>query len=96
MQKFIKIVKFSLLLLINIVILTTVIVAKEPSEMIMDNISNELNTFKNSLPNEIIEFLPNEIWDGEFSKLLNDEFNESSLISFILICLPASARMMLL
>lgn len=84
MQKFIKIVKLSFLLFINIAILTTVIVAKEPSEMIMDSISNELDTFKNSLPNEVLEFLPSEIWDGEFSKLLNDEFNESNLMSLIL------------
>lgn len=58
--------------------------ATEPGDDIMNEIRNELNDFKSALPKEIIDFLPSEIWNGEFNKIINDSFNEASLLELIL------------
>ena len=57
--------------------------ATEPTTEIMNEIESELITFKNSLPKEIIDFLPKEIWEGDFSQLINGNFNEATMLDLV-------------
>ncbi len=44
------------------------------------NIENNLNEFKNSIPKEILELLPEDIWNGNFDSLLGKDFSEANIL----------------
>lgn len=58
--------------------------ANEPTDIIMDKIGNDLNNFKENLPQDILDFLPEEIWNGNFNNLIDSNFNEASLLDLTL------------
>ena len=57
--------------------------ADEISDEITSAIENELENFKNSLPQEVIDFFPENTFDGEFSSLI-EGINEKSIWNYIL------------
>lgn len=57
--------------------------ADEIEKDITSSIENELEEFKDSLPKEIIDFLPDGIFDGNYSLLL-EEIDEKSIWNYII------------
>ena len=57
--------------------------ASEPYTEITDSISDELDALKNSLPNEVLDYLPSDIWNGDFSSLLSVDFSEATLLDLL-------------
>ena len=51
---------------------------------ISSSISDELEIFKSSLPNEVLDFFPKEIWNGDFSSLLGGEYNEGTMLDYVI------------
>lgn len=83
MSKFIKILKIFIIIPFLVIFLTITSMANEPDKIILENISSELNNFKNNIPDGILDYIPQNIWNGEFSQLLEGDFAENSLINFI-------------
>jgi stage III sporulation protein AE len=79
-----KITLFSLLALITLFLFSISACADSPKDDIMNQINDEIQYFKKSLPKEIIEFFPKEIWEGDFSKLLGSDISEVSILNLIL------------
>ena len=53
-------------------------------DKIKNELTDELSEFKNSLPEEVLDALPSEIWDANFSTLINDSLNEGNIFKKIL------------
>ncbi len=70
-------------IILFVFILTLPCYATENYTEITNSISNELIALKNSLPPEVLDFLPNEIWQGDFSSLLSKDFSEASVIDLV-------------
>lgn len=49
---------------------------------IISSLEDELSDFKNSLPDSVRDFLPNEIFKGDFSDLVNGDINQFSFLDF--------------
>ena len=45
--------------------------AKDANSDIVDSIEDELSDFKNSLPEYVLDFIPDEVFSGNFSLLLD-------------------------
>lgn len=73
-----------LLMLFIIVILFTKVAGASDVGKVGSSISNELDGFKDSLPDDIVDFFPNEIWQGDFSKLSTEQISEASLFDLII------------
>ena len=58
--------------------------ANDINNSVTSEISLELNELKNSLPDEVLDYLPNEIWNGDFSSLLNESLNESNVMNSVI------------
>ena len=84
MSRLNRIIKFTLFFIALALIFALNCLAAEPSDKIMDEISTELDYFKNNLPSEILDFLPNDIWSGDFSQLLGNEFNEKGILDLVI------------
>ena len=54
------------------------------NEQIIDSIGDELSSFKESLPDYVLEFLPDEIFSGNFSLLLDEGLDEKKLLSYVI------------
>ncbi|MGM9664989.1 MAG: hypothetical protein ACI3XX_00425 [Eubacteriales bacterium] len=54
------------------------------TDEITSSVQNELNDFKNSLPNEILEYLPSELFEGDFSSLSSGNTVEKTFVNVIL------------
>lgn len=57
--------------------------ANDINNQLMNEINAELQDFKSSLPQEIIEFLPKEIWNGDFSQLASS-ITEASFVNLVI------------
>lgn len=57
---------------------------------IISSIDGELSDFQSSLPDYVGDFLPNEIFEGDFSNLTNGEINQISFIDYIIDYLLAT------
>lgn len=77
MKKFIFILLF-------VFIFTLPCYGADTYEKISNSISDELISLKNSLPEEIIGYLPNDVWEGNFSSLSGKDFSESKLIDLVI------------
>lgn len=53
-----------------------------PYPEVSESILDELLALKNSLPQEIIDYLPENVWEGDFSALSKD-FSEASIIDLL-------------
>lgn len=73
-----------LIFLVVIALFTTTVCAKEPEDEIFSEISSELNGFKEALPDDVINFLPKEIWIGDFSSLLDSGLEEKNFINLVI------------
>ena len=63
-------------LLIFVLFFVQVISAEENVQgQINDYISDEMQGFKDSLPEYVTDFVPNEVFEGDFSSLTNGEIN---------------------
>lgn len=51
---------------------------------IISSIDTELEDFKNSLPQEVIDFLPEGVFDGDFSNLLEKGLNEKLFFEYVI------------
>ncbi len=49
---------------------------------ILGSIENELDEFKASLPDQVLDFLPSEIFEGDFSSLSNGKINQATFLEF--------------
>ncbi|MBQ8545906.1 MAG: hypothetical protein IJ437_03070 [Clostridia bacterium] len=58
--------------------------ANEVEDEITSSIENELEEFKSSIPKEIIDYLPEGIFEGDYSLLLDEGLDEKSLLSYII------------
>ena len=58
--------------------------ASDINDTITSEISLELNELKNSLPKDVLEYLPEEIWNGDFSSLLEESLNEANVINSVI------------
>ena len=54
--------------------------ANEVDNQIMSSIESDLNNFQSSLPKNVQEFFPSEVFNGDFSPLINGEINEKSFL----------------
>jgi len=57
--------------------------AESIEDEIISSIETELEEFKNSLPQEVIDFLPDGVFNGDFSELLDKGLDEKSLFKYI-------------
>ena len=58
--------------------------AEKINNDVFSQIQDELNIFKESVPQEIMDLFPNEIWNGDFSGLIESNLNETSIIDKVL------------
>ena len=79
-------------ILIPIFLLTVSVYANEPIDNINSSINNEMKEFEESLPDYIKVILPSELFDGDYSSLLNGEIGYRTFIDatidFLLADLP--------
>lgn len=61
-----------------------VVYGNEVEDEITSSIEDELKEFKDSLPDEVVDFLPEGIFEGNFSLLLNEGLDEKSIWSYII------------
>ncbi len=59
------------------------IYAESIEDEIISSIDSELEEFKNSLPQEVIDFLPEGVFNGDFSGLLEKGLDEKSFFNYI-------------
>ncbi len=78
--------KFSFFIVIIILFFAfaSISYADDVKNEITSNISEELNEFKDSLPEEIIDFLPEGIFNGDFTDLMNEGLDEKSIWNYII------------
>lgn len=62
------------------VILTLSINAEEIDSKITASLEDELSNFKSSLPDSVLEFLPENTLSGDFSQLIGDSIDEMSFL----------------
>ena len=66
--------------------------ASDIQNEITSSIDGELKDFENSLPDYVKEFLPNDIFSGDFSSLVDGSINQMSFIdysiNYLFFCLP--------
>lgn len=64
--------------------MTVSISATDVYSDISSSISQELDAFKSALPDEVLDFLPKEVWDGDFSYLLSNSYNEATVLELVI------------
>ena len=75
-----KKIYFLSFLLLSIITFIFSAKAYEVNDEIYSEISDELNNFENSLPKDVLDFIPNGALDGNFSTLLNSDFGEKDYL----------------
>ena len=73
-------IKKILFFIIFILIFSLNIYGAEPEKEILDSIQGELSDFEATLPDDIRNILPNELFDGDFSSLSNGEIDHMTFI----------------
>ena len=58
--------------------------ATNAQDNIADSIEDELSNFKNSLPEYVLDFIPEDVFNGEFSLLLDKGLDEGKLWEYII------------
>lgn len=58
--------------------------AQNTENEIMNSVEDELSSFKDSLPDYVLEYLPSEALNGDYSSLLSNAFDEGKLLSYII------------
>ena len=81
MKKFLRFIFFIVLI---IAVFTLPVYATEGNETISDTIVDELNDFKDSLPSYVLEFLPEGIFDGDFSLIDSELLNEKRFFDYVI------------
>lgn len=78
--------KLLFLLFISLFFLLTLlpVSAKDANSDIVDSIEDELSDFKNSLPEYVLDFIPDEVFSGNFSLLLDKGLDEKKLWEYII------------
>ncbi len=76
--------RFLIFFILFVIILSQCAFADDVSDKITSSIDKELEDFKNSLPDEVIEFLPDDVFKGDFSALLSDSLSVSSFWELII------------
>ena len=71
-------------IVIIVMLLTITFNATDVSETIINEIQAELEIFKSNLSNDVLDFLPEGVWKGDFSSLLSEDFNEKTIFEFIM------------
>ena len=71
-------------IVIIVMLLTITCNATNVSETIINEIQAELEIFKSNLSNDVLDFLPEGVWKGDFSSLLSEDFNEKTIFEFIM------------
>ncbi len=73
-----------LLTLVVFCSLPLVTYATEVENEIIDSIGDELEDFKSSLPDYVLDFLPSDTLNGDYSSLLSDGLDEGKIIDYII------------
>lgn len=85
-----------LLFLIVFLLVIPVSAEKAAEDEIIDIVDDELSKFESSLPDYVKDFLPNEVFDGDFSSIINNEIGQSSFleytINYLLSFLPSTIK----
>lgn len=72
-------------ILISALFLSLVSFAEDTAkDEITSSVQSELQEFKNSLPEDILQYLPNELFEGDFSSLSNGDTAEKTFVGVIL------------
>ncbi|MBO5374219.1 MAG: hypothetical protein J6A54_02065, partial [Clostridia bacterium] len=71
-----------LLFLIVFLLVIPVSAEKAAEDEIIDIVDDELSKFESSLPDYVKDFLPNEVFDGDFSSIINNEIGQSSFLEY--------------
>lgn len=72
-------------LLVFVLFFVQVISAEENVQgQINDYISDEMQGFKDSLPEYVTDFVPNEVFEGDFSSLTSGEINQGTFIDYVI------------
>lgn len=90
-----KKIRILFLILILSLLLSTTINAEEVSDEIINSISDDFNTFKDSLPEYAKDFFPNELFEGDFTALLNGSIDEKSFLDLTLSYLSSGINTVL-
>ena len=69
---------------VSLLLLPISIYASETHEQIEGEIKDELSSFHSSLPEYVIEFLPNDISNGDFSLQSSNLLDEKKIFDYIL------------
>ena len=76
--------KFFIFFLVISLLLATPVFADDVYNEISSSIKEELDIFKNSLPDFVLELIPKEVFDGDFSSLSSEVLNEKGVIDIVL------------
>ncbi|MGM9645984.1 MAG: hypothetical protein ACI3XS_04795 [Eubacteriales bacterium] len=84
-KRFIKLSLITVFALILSISFTTISFAEDTvTNDITSSVENELEDFKNSLPDEVLQYLPGELFEGDFSSLTNGSNAEKTFVNIIL------------
>lgn len=67
-------------IIFSVILLCMTVHCEDVANDIASSISGELSDFKNALPDYVLDYMPNEVLDGNYDKLLSGEINEHSLL----------------
>ena len=84
--------KKGIFIILSYLLLAICASASEVQDEIISSIENDLDAFESSLPEYVKEFLPKEIFSGDFSSLINGDINQMSfldyIVNYLFSCLP--------
>lgn len=79
-MKNLRILIFALFL---IIFFSLTVFSQSIEKDIVSSIDKELNDFKSTLPDYVVDFFPEGLLDGDFSSLINNEVNEKTFVDTI-------------
>lgn len=80
MKKFITFI----FIIVFIVSFSSSAFANETQKEILDSIDDKLDGFTSTLPDYIIDFLPNEVLSGDYNAIISEGLDEARLIEYII------------
>ena len=90
-----KKIRFLIIFILTILALTFPSNATDVDGKITSSISNELSSFQNSLPENVKEFFPADMLNGDFSHLTEGEINEASFLNLSVTYLTSGISLVL-
>lgn len=79
-----KLIKIFVLITIVTLVLSVRVNGQDVNEQIHSSLEDELTIFENSLPDYVKDYLPSELFNGDFSTMLDNSINEKQFFDYIL------------